>query len=199
MSKKLPQAVERQQLEIDDFVRLVGAFNSMRNGNGHTVPITDPSLNVSKEMSLRASFDKELRDTNADWQKRFDSERQRANDAKADKESARVDSRFTELSTQALALVQTVATTAKAAQEAVTAAALQQTEAMNQLREIVSRLATTVTELVAAGGARVAATQENVQAIRFDQNRVVAWTGVVISVAILAVSTVYTIKLLSGK
>jgi hypothetical protein len=190
---------------VEGMVELIGALANMPrnggNGNGHTTTaaLTDPSANVEKRVDLQADFDKQLRESNEKWQERFDTERQRANDAKADKESGRVDSRFAELSTQALTLVNTVATTAKAASDAVAAAALQQTEALNQIREIVGTLGTTVTSLVAAGGARQATSQENTQANRFDQNRVIQWIGIVISIGILAVSAIYTVKLLTGK
>lgn len=141
------------QLDVENVIKLVGALNGIRNGgNGHASTAPDPSLNVRSEMELRSAYEKEIRDKDAHWQQRFDSERQRANDAKADKESGRVDSRFEQLQTQALALVQTVAAAAKANQESVSAAAQQQTEAMSQMRDIITQLGTTVTSLVAAGG-----------------------------------------------
>jgi hypothetical protein len=142
----------RRSYDVDDLVQLAGVMKSFGSGgNGHA-STGDPSTNVRSEMELRSSYEKEIRDKDAHWQQRFDSERQRANDAKADKEAGRVDSKFEQLQTQALALVQTVAAAAKANQESVSAAAQQQTEAMNQMRDIMTQLGTTVTSLVAAGG-----------------------------------------------
>lgn len=190
-----------RELDVQDLVELVGALNGIRSGgNGHTLTaaLTDPSANVEKRVDLQAAFDKMIRENNEKWQERFDTERQRANDAKADKESGRVDSRFAELSTQALTLVNTVATTAKAASDAVAAAALQQTESLNQIREIVSALGQTVTGIVAAGGARQSTNSEARQVTQFDQSRVIQWVAVVVSVAILAVSVIYTVKLVTG-
>lgn len=130
--------------------------------------MTDPSVNVRRESELRSAYEKEIRVLGDEWQKRFDAERQRANDAKAEKESLRVDARFAELSTQALTLVNTVAATAKAASDSVAAAALQQTEAMNQMREIVTTLGTTVTSLVAGGGATTLAQREQRGETKFE-------------------------------
>jgi hypothetical protein len=185
MAKKRDKQSSRRY-DVADLVDLVGALQNIRNGNGapHAAVLTDPSVNVKGEMELRATYEKEIRDKNEEWQRRFDSERQRANDAKAEKESGRVDSRFAELSTQALTLVNTVATTAKAASDAVAAAALQQTEAMNQMREIVGTLGTTVTSLVAAGGGERSQRNENRQVNQWTIGLAIVVAGIIIGAII---------------
>lgn len=199
MAKKRRGKGTGRQLDVADLVELVQAMSSIRNGHATTTTaLTDPSANVEKRVDLQAAHDKELRKITERWQQRFDTERQRANDAKADKESLRVDARFGELQTQALTLVNTVATTAKAASDAVAAAALQQTEAMNQMREIVTTLGTTVTSIVSAGGARQATTVEAVATSRYGSERLIQWVGAIVGMGVLAATIIYTVHAVTG-
>ena len=173
-----------RRTDVSDLIEMVSSMASIRNGNGAHPPASDPSANVRTEMELRAAHEREIRTNNEKWQKRIDDERQRAYDAKADKESARVDSRFAELQQQALTLVNTVATTAKAASDAVFAAATQQTEAMNQMRDLVNALGTTVTSLVAAGGGE--------RSQRIEGRQITQWAiGIAVVIAIVVLNHVW--------
>jgi hypothetical protein len=171
------------QRYVADLVELVGALANMpRNGGpgvGNNGLPMDPTVNVKEQLSaavagvdkvsvLRAEYEEKLRNQDKDWQQRFENERGRADENARKAEAGRIDNKLTDiqrnaeiatdrLSTAAATLATTVATTADAAQKAVQAAAQQQSELLAQVRDTVTLLQTSVTSIIAAGGARVSA------------------------------------------
>lgn len=170
-----------RRYDVADLVELVGALSSIRDGgNGRVMADKpDPTVNVKEQLSaalegvdkvstLRAEYEEKIRATDKEWQTKLDSERQRADTMSKAAEAGRIDNKLTDiqrsaevatdrLSTAAATLATTVATTADAAQKAVQAAAQQQSELLAQVRDTVTLLQTSVTSIIAAGGARVSA------------------------------------------
>jgi hypothetical protein len=166
-------AASAGRYDLAEIVDLVGVLGSLGNG----APPMDPTLNVKEQLgaaiaglvevsALRAQYEDKLRLEDKQWQVRFDAERSRADQFAKQAESGRIDNKLTDiqrsaevatdrLSTAAATLATTVATTADAAQKAVQAAAQQQSELLAQVRDTVTLLQTSVTSIIAAGGARI--------------------------------------------
>ena len=180
-------------------VELIAALSNIRNGGNGKEPLTDPSVNVKERVELQAAFDKERRDSDKDWQKRLDTERQRADVASAEAERSRIDAKFADVVQSALLAAQA---TTQAAQTLATTLATS-TETLRKSQEttdLATRAAIRAVEQNQAQGAGGAAQRvEATGASRFASERLVQWVTVLIGIIVAAATIAYTVKTLTGK
>ena len=147
---------QARQLDVEDMIRLVDSMSSIKNGNGHSPAPLDPSVNVKERVELQADFDKERRDSDKDWQRRLDAERQRADVAMREAEAGRIDAKFADVVQSAL-LAQQATTTAATTLATTLATATETLRKSQETTDLATRAAIRSVEQNQAQGAGGAA------------------------------------------